>query len=107
MEVTNANPITGTNVSSAGIASAAVHLPRWLQPEWLQILLIALAAVVLYYGMVLVGRGLKHRQGVRLGILYHVFSLGFAIFLPAALMRPDWTIVNHIGAFTVIFGGVF
>jgi small-conductance mechanosensitive channel/CRP-like cAMP-binding protein len=107
MDVTNANPVTSTNASSAETVSAAVRLPHWLQPEWLQILLVALAALVLYYVMLLVGRGLKHKQGVRLGVLYHAFSLGFAIFLPAALLRPDWTIVNHIGAFTMIFGGVF
>jgi small-conductance mechanosensitive channel len=97
---TNALPVQGAS-------TVARHLPPWLQHEWLQILLVALIAPILYYLMLLLGRRLKRKHGVRLGVLYHVFSLGFAVFLPAVLLGLDWTIVHHIGAFTVIFGGVF
>jgi small-conductance mechanosensitive channel len=108
MDSTNSNPATGANApSAASPATIASHLPPWLQHDWLQILLAAVIAPAIYYLMVMLGRRLKRKQGVRLGVLYHAFSLGFAIFLPAALFRPDWTIVHHIGAFTVIFGGVF
>jgi small-conductance mechanosensitive channel len=108
MDSTNANSVADTNAASA-ISPAAItsHLPSWLQHEWLLLLLVAIIAPALYYLMVILGRRLKRKQGVRLGILYHAFSLGFAVFLPAALLLPDWTIVHHIGAFTVIFGGVF
>jgi len=83
------------------------HPPAWLQPEWVQVLLVVLAAPFLYYLMLSLGRRLKRKHGVRLGVLYHLFSLGFAVYLPAGLLRPDWQFVNHVGAFTVIFGGVF
>ncbi|HEX4264743.1 MAG TPA: mechanosensitive ion channel family protein [Verrucomicrobiae bacterium] len=108
MDPTNSNPALGTNAPATVDSVVTVtHLPLWLQHDWLQILLVALIAPGLYYMMVMLGRRLKRRHGVRLGILYHAFSLGFAVFLPAVLLRPDWTIVHHIGAFTVIFGGVF
>ncbi len=97
-----------TNSVSAPIGiDLASHLPVWLQPAWLRLLLIAIAVPILYYLLLLLGRSLKHRQGVKLGVLYHLFSLGCAIFLPAALLAPTLPIVRHIGAFTVIFGGVF
>jgi len=101
----------GTNSMNSASAPVGVgpagHLPDWLQPEWLRLLLIAIAIPVLYYLLLLLGRSLKHKQGVKLGVLYHLFSLGCAIFLPAALLVPNLPIVHHIGAFTVIFGGVF
>ena len=84
------------------------HAPAWLKEnESLQILLVAIVAPFIYYLMVKLGRSLKRKHGVQLGVLYHVFSLGFAVFLPAALLRNDWPLIHHIGAFTVIFGGVF
>src|SRR6185437_1224316 len=103
MDLTNS---TSSASAKVGIAPA-VHLPVWLQPEWLRLALVAIAIPILYYLMLLLGRSLKHKQGVKLGVLYHLFSLGCAIFLPAALLQLNWTIVHHIGAFTVIFGGVF
>ncbi|HEY2084123.1 MAG TPA: mechanosensitive ion channel family protein [Verrucomicrobiae bacterium] len=108
MDATNSNLTAGTNAPPAADAAAvATHLPPWLQHEWLQILLVVVIAPGLYYLMLGLGRRLKRKHGVRLGVLYHAFSFGFAVFLPAALLRPDWPIVHHIGAFTVIFGGVF
>jgi small-conductance mechanosensitive channel len=108
MDSTATNSAADTNSAPAGILSpVAGHLPSWLQYEWLQILLVVVVAPVLYYLMLQLGRRLKHKHGVRLGVLYHAFSFGFAIFLPAALLGLNWTIVHHIGAFTVIFGGVF
>lgn len=57
--------------------------------------------------MVLLGRQLKRKHGVRLGWLYHFFSLGFAIYLPAVLLELDWPFIHHVGAATVVFGAVF
>src|ERR1700722_2640319 len=97
------NSLGVTNSPGAAAASAALfHLP-----EWLAILLVVIIAPGLYYVMVMLGRQLKRKHGVRLGVLYHAFSFGFAIFLPAVLLWPEWVIVHHIGAATVIFGGVF
>jgi small-conductance mechanosensitive channel len=97
-----------SNASAADNAHPlAATLQAWLQFEWLQILLIALIAPGIYYLMVKLGRQLKRKHGVRLGVWYHLFGFGFALFLPAALLHPGWAIVNHIGAATVIFGGIF
>lgn len=102
------NDASNTNSPANGGANyVAEHLPLWLQPEWLRILLVIVFAPLIYYLMLSLGRRLKHRQGVKLGVLYHAFSLGFAIFLPAVLLGFDDIIIHHIGAFTVIFGGVF
>lgn len=84
------------------------YLPPMLQQPWCQGVLVGAVAIVIYYLMLLLGRRLKHRHGVRLGVLYHLFSLAFAVFLPAALFgREEWVFVHHVGAFAVIFGAVF
>jgi small-conductance mechanosensitive channel/CRP-like cAMP-binding protein len=102
------NDASSTNSpANSGVNYVAEHLPLWLQPEWLRILLVIVFAPLIYYLMLSLGRRLKHRHGVKLGILYHAFSLGFGIFLPAVLLGFDEPIIHHIGAFTVIFGGVF
>jgi small-conductance mechanosensitive channel len=69
--------------------------------------IVAIAASGIYYLLLQVGRRLKRRHGVRLGVLYHLFAIGFGIFLPSVLMQPAWTVLPHIGAVTVIFGAVF
>src|ERR1700743_826886 len=84
-----------------------IRLPASLNHEWFQILLVVVLAPAIYYLLLQLGRRLKRGQGVQLGISYHLFCLGFAIFLPAVLLRPDWMMVHHVGAATVIFGGVF
>jgi small-conductance mechanosensitive channel/CRP-like cAMP-binding protein len=83
------------------------RLPSYLKLEWVEILMVVVFAPLIYYLMLSLGRRLKRKHGVRLGVLYHLFSLGFAIFLPAVLIRPHWAFLHHVGAFTVIFGGVF
>jgi small-conductance mechanosensitive channel len=103
----DAGPNSTNSPPVARVFPLVNHPPAWMQPEWVQILLVILVAPILYYLMLALGRRLKHKHGVRLGILYHLFSLGFAVYLPAGLLRPDWLITNHVGAFTVIFGGVF
>src|ERR1043165_5649702 len=101
--------INTNSLGAQGTNALSYFHGTWLQKHQfaLQILLIAIVAPFIYYLMVKLGRSLKRKHGVRLGILYHVFSLGFAVFLPAALLRNDWPLVHHVGAFTVIFGGVF
>jgi small-conductance mechanosensitive channel/CRP-like cAMP-binding protein len=100
--------LTSTNLlTNPGANDVVSHLPSWLQPEWLRIALIVIFAPLIYYLMLSLGRRLKRRHGVKLGILYHAFSLGCGIFFPAALLEPRGFILDNIGAFTVIFGGVF
>ena len=99
-DVANTNSLPGGTVDIS-------HLPPWLQEESLKIAVLIIAAPVIYYLMVVLGRSLKRKHGVQLGILYHLFSLGFAFFLPATVLEFKWPVVNHVGAFTVIFGGIF
>src|SRR5258706_4917078 len=81
--------VTSTNsLTNPGAGDVVSHLPSWLQPEWLRIALIVILAPLIYYLMLSLGRRLKRRHGVKLGILYHAFSLGCGIFFPAALLEP-------------------
>src|SRR4051794_40051535 len=70
-------------------------------------LLLVLAVPGLYCLMVLLGRRLKRRHGVRLGYLYHLFSLGLAICVPARLFDVDFPYRRDLGAFTSILGAIF
>jgi small-conductance mechanosensitive channel len=76
-------------------------------PDWLRILLFVLAVPGLYFLMVLLGRRLKRRHGVKLGWPYHLFGLGCALYFPANLLEPKWPIVVHLGEATAILGAVF
>ena len=79
-----------TSTNSVATLKPIIPLPDWLKDnDWFLIPLVVLLAVGMYYLMLQLGRQLKRRQGVQLGVLYHVFSLGFAIFLPIALLSPQ------------------
>lgn len=101
---------TATNGPATGAHSPPaplIKLPGWLDHPSVQIALVIIVAPAIYYLMVLVGRRLKRKHGVRLGVLYHLFAFTFGIFLPSVLLRPDWAMVPHLGAATVVFGAVF
>ena len=66
--------------------------------------ILVLAVPGLYCLMVLAGRRLKRHQGVRLGWLYHLFSLCMAVYVPALLLNPNWAFIRHLGAAVVILG---
>jgi small-conductance mechanosensitive channel/CRP-like cAMP-binding protein len=65
-------------------------------------LLLVLSVPGLYCLMVLLGRYLKRRQGVRLGWLYHFFALCVAVYAPARLLDLSWPFLHHLGAAAVI-----
>src|SRR5664279_108505 len=67
-------------------------------------LILVLAVPGLYCLMVLAGRRLKRHHGVRLGWLYHLFSLCMAVYVPALLLNPDWAFIRHLGAAVAILG---
>src|ERR1039457_6256800 len=67
-------------------------------------LILVLAVPGLYCLMVLTGRRLKRHHGVRLGWLYHLFSLSLAVYLPALLLKLNWAFLRHLGAAAVILG---
>src|SRR5882724_10054621 len=83
--------VTSTNsLTNPGAGDVVSHLPSWLQPEWLRIALIVILAPLIYYLMLSLGRRLKRRHGVKLGILYHAFSLGCGVFLISLVDRYVW-----------------
>ncbi len=57
--------------------------------------------------MLLAGRRLKRRHGVKLGVLYHLFAISLAIYFPARLLDLDWPFRRHLGAAVVVFGACF
>ena len=67
-------------------------------------LILVLAVPGLYCLMVLGGRRLKRQHGVQLGWLYHLFSLGLALYLPALLLNLNWGFIRHLGAAVVVLG---
>jgi hypothetical protein len=70
-------------------------------------LLLVLSAPGLYCLMVLLGRWLKRKKGVRLGWLYHLFSLALAVYLPASILEVNWAFMPHLAAATFLLGCVF
>jgi len=72
--------------------------------EGYKVLLLCLAAPGLYCLLVLVGRRLKRRHGVRLGWLYHLFSLTLAVYFPASLLDVPWGFQRHLAAAVVVLG---
>jgi small-conductance mechanosensitive channel len=75
--------------------------------EAIKYLLLVLAVPGLYCLMVLGGRRLKRRHGVRLGWLYHLFGLSLACYLPALLLGFNKSFTNPVLAAVMIFGSVF
>jgi small-conductance mechanosensitive channel/CRP-like cAMP-binding protein len=67
-------------------------------------LILVLAVPGLYCLMVLAGRRLKRHHGVQLGWVYHLFSLGLALYVPALLLNLNWPFLRHLGAAVIVLG---
>ena len=65
-------------------------------------LVLVLAVPALYCLLVLSGRQLKRRHGVRLGWLYHLFALSLAFYLPAVILGFPWSFLHHLGAAVIL-----
>ncbi len=76
-------------------------------PQSVRDLLLVLAVPGLYCLMVLLGRQLKRRHGVRLGYLYHLFGLCLAIVVPAEWLDINLKYGVELGAFTTLLGALF
>lgn len=78
-------------------------------PVGVKDLILILAVPGLYCLMVLWGRRLKRRQGVKLGFLYHAFALSVAFYVPAILLfgQEHVPILEHLGAAVVVLGSLF
>jgi small-conductance mechanosensitive channel/CRP-like cAMP-binding protein len=70
------------------------------------LLLLGLSVPGLYCLLVLGGRYLKRKHGVRLGVLYHLFALSLAVYLPALVLNMQWSFLRHLGAAVVVLGSL-
>src|SRR5437764_2076012 len=70
-------------------------------------LLFAPSVPGLYCLLVLGGRRLKRRHGVRLGVLYHLLAICLAIYAPAIYLDLPWQFLHHLGAAVVVLGATF
>ena len=75
-------------------------------PEPYKLLTIFLTAPGVYSLMILIGRYLKRRHGVRLGWIYHLFSVCLAVYAPANLVKAPWGFLHHLGAFVVVLAAL-
>ena len=55
----------------------------------------------------MLGRRLKRKHGVKLGYLYHLFALGLAVYVPAALLEVDFPFIRELEATTLLLGAIF
>jgi len=70
-------------------------------------LLFALCVPGLYCLLVLGGRRLKRKHGVRLGVLYHLLAACLAVYAPALYLDLPWRFLHHLGAAVVVLGATF
>jgi len=67
-------------------------------------LIYIIVALVVYLGMLFVGRVIKRRLGVPLGWFYHMFSFAIALFVPSLLPDIKFDAEKHIEAAAVLTG---
>ncbi|HEX4341826.1 MAG TPA: mechanosensitive ion channel family protein [Verrucomicrobiae bacterium] len=65
------------------------------------------SAVLIFFGLVWLGRWLKRGKHVKLGLLYHVFALSVAFEIPVYFLYPEFEYRDTLGAVTVLFGAFF
>src|SRR6267378_3192838 len=70
-------------------------------------LLFAFSVPGLYCLLVLGGRRLKRKHGVRLGVLYHLLAVCLAVYAPALYLELPWTFLHHLGAAVIVLGATF
>ena len=70
-----------------------------------------IAVPVLYVGTIALGRWLKRHAGVQLGLLYHLFCIVFALWLPLEILGTDFpnreSVMRLARAANVLLGTVF
>ncbi|HVV00316.1 MAG TPA: mechanosensitive ion channel domain-containing protein, partial [Verrucomicrobiae bacterium] len=70
--------------------------------------LFGLAVPGLYCALLLIGRQLKRKHGVRLGWLYHLLAVALAVYVPAMLLHlPWWPFLRHLGAAVIVLSATF
>ncbi len=69
--------------------------------------LLVLTVPIIYFAVVFIGRRLKRRDGVRLGLMYQLFAITLAFYLPVAVMDMDYPYRVELGAAVVLLGAIF
>lgn len=77
-----------------------------------QVLVFVTTALVIYLGTVALGRFLKRRAGVQLGIMYKLFGASLAISIPVWLLdwnlgEPPYTFRRDLAAACILLGVIF
>lgn len=91
---------TGTNIIEFG------KIIGGLTPGT-RLLFFSLSVPVLFCFMLLLGRALKRRHGVRLGWLYYPFALGMALFVSGEILGLTWPFLYHVGWATLVLASLF
>lgn len=72
------------------------------------LLMTAASAPVLFVTLIAVGRWLHRNQGVQLGLAYHLFCAGLAIYIPLQFFQPDFPnrrpVMQALGAACILVG---
>lgn len=80
-------------------------------PHFNAFLVEVIAVPVIYVGMIALGRWLKRHSGVHLGLLYHLFCIVFALWLPMEVSGTDFpnreSLIRMGRAANVLLGTVF
>ena len=76
-------------------------------PETQRAVLTIAAFFVAFFGALTIGRLLKRRAGVRLGVLYQAFCLTIAFYAALSIYGIDANWRNHVGALTIVLSTAF
>jgi small-conductance mechanosensitive channel len=75
--------------------------------ETQRVLVTAVVFVLVFFGAILIGRLLKRRAGVRLGLLYQMFALALAVYAAVSIYDPRTIWRGHAGALVVLSSTAF
>ena len=100
---------SGENPSRAQVQPGVVAArPTRYSAAMTQPVLIALATMLpLFFALLLLGRWLKRGCGVRLGVMYQIFALVTAAFVPLKFLEVHVELLRALGSAVVIFGTFF
>jgi len=65
------------------------------------------ATPALYLVLLVFGRWLKRQGGVRLGVMYQLFALSMALFLPLSFLEINFTFLKVLGSIVAMLGTIF
>src|SRR5437588_10419035 len=75
-------------------------------------LIVAVTAPAIYLATVALGRWMKRRSGVRLGIAYQLFCIVLALYVPLEILQLNiapgpFNLARELGAAAILLGAIF